>query len=217
MSRCALLRTLAAAILALAAGEAAADSLRCGTGIVQVGDSKLDLSARCGRPALVDQRVEERAAFGADGRPAPGRLSVTVEQWTFDFGPQEFIQLVTLEGGKIVRIERGGYGHAGAPVAEGEARKPPRARCDASALRVGDTKLDLLAKCGEPATSAAAVETRTLNAAGGARRAGQSAAVTTVEIETWTYDFGPQEFVHSAVLENGKVVRVDRGSYGYAR
>jgi hypothetical protein len=49
-----------AALLALAPPGARADSLRCDGGIVSVGDTKLDLLGKCGRPALEDVRAEER-------------------------------------------------------------------------------------------------------------------------------------------------------------
>ncbi len=38
-----------------------------------------------------------------------------------------------------------------------------------------------------------------------------------VELEVWTYDFGPQVLMRFAYLENGVVTRVETGSHGYAR
>ena len=38
-----------------------------------------------------------------------------------------------------------------------------------------------------------------------------------VRSETWTYDLGPDRFVVIATLEDGKVVSLERGGYGYAR
>ena len=185
---------LAAASLALAASSARADSMQCDGGIVSVGDSKLDLLAKCGRPALVDDCQHE----WFDGS---GRYEVAVAQWTYNFGPNRFLQVATLVAGKVVGIERGGYGYPPQLIHRGD-----RARCDSSALRVGDGKLDLLAKCGEPVFRDSTLEKRA-NGEGWA----------TVQVEVWTYDFGPQSFVNFATLENGKVVRVERGGYGYAR
>lgn len=71
---------------------------------------------------------------------------------------------------------------------------------------MGDGKLDLLEKCGEPVFRDPTLEKRAY---------GEGWA--TVQVEVWTCDFGPQSFVHFATLENGKVVRVERGGYGYAR
>jgi len=187
---------LSAAALALAVPPARAQSsLQCDGGIVSVGDSKLDLLGKCGNPTLVEERLAER--WGGSGH----YLAVTAEEWTYNFGPNRFLQFVTLVGGKVIRIERGGWGYTPRP-----AQTSPRARCDSLALRVGDAKIDLLEKCGEPVLRDSAVEDRW-----------DGVRTVSVQVEIWTYDFGPQSFVQSAILENGKVVRVERGNYGYAR
>jgi hypothetical protein len=38
-------------------------------------------------------------------------VTVQVEEWTYDFGKQRFIQFLTFEAGKVIRIRSGGYGH----------------------------------------------------------------------------------------------------------
>jgi hypothetical protein len=185
-------RCLLAAGLGLAAGRAAADSIRCDGGLVSVGDSRLDLLAKCGPPVL-----EEAEPILAT---ADVDLSLLIERWTYDFGPQRFIQVVSLRGGKVLRIESGGYGHeAPEPSRAGpEGAVPiPRARCQQDALRVGDRTYDVLARCGEPFS-------RDL-------RRGRALA------EVWTYDFGPQLLVRFVEFEAGRVVRIKTGSYGYSR
>lgn len=203
------------ALVLLAAGPAAADSsLRCDRGIVSVGDTKLDLLGKCGVPTLRDVREVERgqALVAQDGVIAVRGRSVAaeVEQWTYDFGPNHFTQLVTLEGGKITAIERGSYGYP--TDAAREVPGIPVARCDSSALQEGATKLDLLAKCGAPAS----IDRRTVERgatvdAGGGKRLVSS----TVELEVWSYNFGPNRFLHLVTLENGRVIQVERGGYGY--
>jgi hypothetical protein len=128
-----------------------------------------------------------------------------VERWTYNFGPNRFLQLVTLVNGKVAAVERGGYGYPPEKIAG--TQEPGRARCETSAIRVGDSKLDLLAKCGEPALQESRLE----------RRGDGAGRGRFVQVDVWTYDFGPQSFVQHATLENGKVVLVERGSYGYAR
>ena len=85
--------------------------------------------------------------------PVPGgtRATVTtVQRWTYNRGPNQFIQVVRLEGGLVTAVERGGYGY---DLGKAPASPPiPRARCDQLAIREGDTTLDLLARCGPPAT-----------------------------------------------------------------
>jgi hypothetical protein len=134
-----------------------------------------------------------------------------VEEWSYDFGPRRFVMHVRLARGKVVAIERGSYGYGPERLAAAQD-DGGRARCDASALRVGDAKLDLLAKCGPPA-----LQERT-----GVRPPTLVTSVTrhalaAVEVEVWTYDFGPQSFVQLVTLENGRVVKVESGGYGYAK
>ncbi|GEJ58879.1 DUF2845 domain-containing protein [Anaeromyxobacter diazotrophicus] len=185
-------RWVISAALALGSAAASADSIDCAGGIVSAGDSRLDLLAKCGPPAL--QEAEPILVT------ASGDLSLLLEWWTYNFGPQRFIHVVKLRGGKVLAIERGGYGYElpepprGAPR---DAAAIPRARCASDALRLGDRTFDVLAKCGEPVF-------RDLR-----RR-------ETV-IEVWTYDFGPSSFVRYVELEGGRLVRIRTGSYGYSR
>lgn len=200
MIRIALLACLGVS-LTLAPRVARADfALRCDGGIISVGDSKLHLLARCGSPALVEELVW----------PAPSgqRAAATVETWSYNFGPNQFLRFVTLVSGKVVNIELGSYGYP--PDQLLRRREPGRARCDSAALRVGDRKLDLLAKCGEPDLRESRLERR----GDGTKRRPAGIAV---QVEVWTYDFGPQHFVRHVTLENGKVLRIDGDGYGYAR
>jgi hypothetical protein len=211
-----MLRATLLALVLLPAAAAADGSMRCPGGLVSAGDSKIDLVGKCGWPALREDADGQVAVLrepgGAlwDRRVAAGR-----ERWTYDFGPSRFIQVVVLELGKVVAIERGGYGYE--REREPRAAPIPRARCTDPAFREGDTAYEVLARCGEPAFREARVELRTLAVTtdgGGAVVAAQSVTVT---VEVWTYDFGPSAFVRRLTLEDGKVVRVETGSYGYAR
>jgi hypothetical protein len=191
MSRRTVLRLLAAAALGAGASRAAADSIRCAGGIVAGGDSRLALLGKCGPPAL--QASEPLVA-------APlADASLAIERWTYDFGPDRFIQVVSLRGGRVIAVERGGYGHAASRPPEGAAGDRaaiPRALCAPEALRIGDVSLEVLAKCGDPAF-------RDL-------RPGRGGA------EVWTYDFGRRALIRFVELEGGRVVRIRTGSYGYA-
>jgi hypothetical protein len=202
------------AALLVPGAAAAAPSLRCGGALVSVGDSKLDLLGRCGHPTLRDERMEERARSDVD-RTGEGarvrRVLLTVERWTYDRGPRELVHVVTLEGGKVWAIERESFGYT-----EPE-RSLPRvqvATCEPAAIGVGDTRLELLATCGEPATADRRQELREASVAVSAGTVLTSAIA--VEHEIWTYNFGPHRFTQLVTLRDGTVVKVESGANGYS-
>lgn len=209
-------RLLLAAALILLAPRAGADSLRCDGGLVAVGDSKLDLLGKCGQPALREAVAEERASLQVDaaGTAVSGqRAAVTVERWTYNFGPRRFVQHVRLEGGLVTAVEQGGYGYD-LGAAPDLAPAIPRARCDQLGFHLGDSTFDLLARCGEPATRDVRVVTRTSSGPSG----GGAVAVTTATelVEVWTYDLGPRVLSRRLLIEAGRLVRIDTGGYGYS-
>jgi hypothetical protein len=107
----------------LSGALAQADGLRCENKLLRAGDSKYDARALCGQPDAEEHRVEKRTVRHQVSVPCPDgarrRCSSTVEEsvdvpidiWTYDFGPQRFVQYVIFEFDKIVKIESGNYGH----------------------------------------------------------------------------------------------------------
>lgn len=83
-----------AGALLLAAGPAAA-AIRCGTDLVDEGDSVIKLLEACGEPTL--------------GDPA---LYLGTAEWTYNFGPTGFITRVLIRDGRVERIEDLGRGVA---------------------------------------------------------------------------------------------------------
>ena len=104
------------------AGTARADGMRCQNRLVQSGATKYDVQALCGAPDATEQRSEKRAVRRqVNMRCADGiswctgyiedTVEVPVEEWTYDFGTQRFLQYLTFENGKLLRVRSGGYGH----------------------------------------------------------------------------------------------------------
>ena len=86
--------TLAAARPALA--------LRCGNNIVDVGDSKIEVLAKCGEPTLKEEVGED---FTRERDRRESRLSKRyVEKWTYNFGSTRFIYVITIRDGKVIDI-----------------------------------------------------------------------------------------------------------------
>jgi hypothetical protein len=199
------------ATVAAAVPARADSSIRCEGGLVSVGDARVDLLGKCGLPALEERRLSSRSVETVTSLRS---VDVVIDDWTYDFGPSSFVQVVRLENGRVRNVERLGYGHAR------DARPEPvhllRATCsDLAGIDEGDGKLDVLARCGEPALRDAWEETRAVYVQD--RREGLAAAESTTEqLETWTYDLGRNRFVQFVTFENGRVVRIRSGNYGYA-
>ncbi|MCK9419796.1 MAG: DUF2845 domain-containing protein [Nitrospirae bacterium] len=97
------------AFMAIPCVNAYADSLDCKGGIVSVGDSRVDLMTKCGEPDWKDSHNEEISErLDKDTR---NKLIVTVDEWTYNFGPSQFIRIVTMRNGRIADIRTGGYGY----------------------------------------------------------------------------------------------------------
>lgn len=98
--------------LALALGTAGSlFAFRCGSELVEKGDRKIEVLKKCGEPASVDEWEEIRPVppfrFGL---PSSGLEKVGVEEWTYNFGPQRFLQIYRFENGEVVEMRFGDYG-----------------------------------------------------------------------------------------------------------
>lgn len=87
--------------------------MRCGNGLVEVGDSMAAVRSLCGNPADVQRgsvvsatTVQAGAARGTVGSKAP------VETWTYDRGPNQLLVSIRFVDGKVVEIDTlHQYGH----------------------------------------------------------------------------------------------------------
>lgn len=97
-------------------------------------------------------------------------------------------------------------------------------RCGDRLISKGDSIYDVRSRCGEPQDATRRTETRTERrrvrvacANGEARCDREQEASVEVVVDEWTYDFGPQRFVHYLTFLDGKLARVATGSYGSQR
>lgn len=86
-------KIIALLLLTVSFSANAAESLRCGTNLVSAGATVVSLLEQCGKPAIGDAN---RTDFG---------------DWTYNFGPDEFMMKVSIRDSEITSIERLGYGY----------------------------------------------------------------------------------------------------------
>lgn len=88
--------------------------------------------------------------------------------------------------------------------------------CQNRVVSVGDPTSRVRSLCGEPTDVVQRTETR----ARAVHRRGPGGSIVsdsvavTVQLEQWTYDFGPSRFVRVLVFEDGRLVRIDTLGYG---
>jgi len=110
---------LALGVLSLAGSAHADGSLRCKTRLISPGAAAYEVRSVCGTPDDTQTRTESRTVRRAVSVPCnvgvcstlvDETVTVNVEEWIYDFGPQRFIQYLTFESGKLINIRSGNYG-----------------------------------------------------------------------------------------------------------
>lgn len=90
-------------LLSLPYSARAGDTFRCRDGqIVSVGDLLPEVYVKCGEPTFRDRRVES-SGVGND-RWGHGGF-VTVEDWIYNMGANEFMYRLIFSNNRLVRIE----------------------------------------------------------------------------------------------------------------
>jgi hypothetical protein len=176
-----------------------ADSISCDGGIVSGGESAVDLIMKCGQPEWKESYQEEIVDRSGPGQKQ--RTYVTVERWTYNFGPQQFLRIVTLRNGMIAGVRTGTYGKT-------KGGDDPGPACGDHVISVGDTRPDILNKCGEPFYKTSRQEEQKERFEDAVSR------TVVVTVEEWTYNFGPQRFMRVITFRNGTVVDIRTGGYG---
>lgn len=86
-------------------------TMRCNGGIVSIGDTAGEVIAKCGQPAFATQREQKKIKEGAKSSHERIITVVAVDDWTFNFGPDQFQYQVLFENSRVTRIESLGYGY----------------------------------------------------------------------------------------------------------
>jgi len=102
MRRVVMAMILGISMLALTT-SAHADVLRCGERLVDVGATIGEVKLKCGSPTARDRRSETRGS-------SDHFFTVTIDTWTYNFGPHDFLRTLTFVEGRLRNIEEGDYG-----------------------------------------------------------------------------------------------------------
>lgn len=109
-------------LLFVCADHSGAKGLRCDQKLVVVGDSIHRVLSRCGEPNDLRKRTETRvvrnaiqSACGVEQAQTCTRIveryvSVEIQEWVYDFGPQRLLRNLTFENGSLVKVQADGFG-----------------------------------------------------------------------------------------------------------
>ncbi len=97
-------------------------AFRCGDGFVSVGDSKVKVLSECGKPTSKEKvkvkkgkhyrTVEKEKDESSDAKRTylSKEKKKPVEKWYYNCGENDFIYVLTFEGGTLKSEETGSYG-----------------------------------------------------------------------------------------------------------
>jgi hypothetical protein len=84
---------------------------RCGNKLVAIGDTKVEVLAKCGQPDLIETEEMREVVTSAD-KDDLQKITTIVETWIYDLGPDRFVKILKFEGATLISIEDGSYGSA---------------------------------------------------------------------------------------------------------
>ena len=163
----------------------------CDGFLVSPGEKREEVVEKCGEPAWRDVRADE----GAEEGSLPG----ATEEWIYDFGHSQLLEFLRFRDGRLVTIRSGVHGFGGSRGAD----------CGYGAnLTLGDSKLEVVAKCGEP-TGGGTAGKEPLPPEGSDQRRQELLAR-----DQWVFDFGPEKFVHYLIFRHGRLMEIRSGGFG---
>jgi hypothetical protein len=183
-------------------------ALRCGNKLVDIGDRKIEVLEKCGNPLFVENWQEEIILYRSRLERQIRRISSNyIEKWTYNFGANRFIYFLRFVNGRLNRIEEGVLGS--------DRLIPPLPQPDCGQrVEIGDRRIDVIRKCGQPVATEKRENLRVTTSS--TQEADVFAdRVSQVDIEEWTYNFGPIHFLLFIRLQSGRVANMEFGDYGF--
>jgi hypothetical protein len=178
----------------------AAADYRCADENISVSASSAELLAKCGEPDWKQTRTEE--ILVTVGKDTQRKSITTLEEWTYNIGPDRFMRIFRLRDGKVASMQIGGYGFS--------QEQTGRAPCSDQAILTGESIADVTVKCGPPAGKdkrEVVIQERIDD---------NTSRKITLMNEDWTFNSGPDRFLRVITFRDGKVTGSRFGGYGYA-
>jgi hypothetical protein len=96
---------LLSVLLLSLASAAEADNFRCPNGeIVSTGDNQSVVAMKCDPPTYKSARTESIAGYKG------ATILVSVEEWTYNEGPNRLVHILTFRNGQLDSVQTAGFG-----------------------------------------------------------------------------------------------------------
>lgn len=174
--------------------------LSCKGQTVNIGETEHEVTAKCGEAAFKEQRTVTVEETTTEGTGATTKTTTTIDEWSYDFGPEELIQSYRFEKGILKDISSRGFG----PTHDFSI-DPCR---NGAALTVGDSTVETYVKCGEPIAKEKLKNKVIESDYGVIKRR------TTVPVVEWTYRYGRDLPGYTITFENGVAVDIRTREFG---
>lgn len=206
-------------------------ALSCGNRIVDIGDRKIEVFQKCGEPTFIEKwktesttLIEKKTRKSSKDRLTSQESTQEtkteyIEEWTYNFGPNRFIQFLTFTNDRLTAIEAGSYGFKGDFPTDFD-----KTRCG-DLVRKADRKIEVIIKCGEPAFESTRTEEKSTSKIDSKKVGDRKIVINKsteyqedkffLTITKWSFNFGPNYFLQFITFENGKVIKSEHGDYGY--
>lgn len=83
--------------------------------------------------------------------------------------------------------------------------------CIGGIVSVGDSRVDLVMKCGEPDWKDSHDEVISERLDSVTKRK------LIVAVDVWTYNYGPSQLIRIVTMKNGRIAEIQTGGYGYMK
>lgn len=107
----AMLAALLVAVLHTAVSAQEAGSMMCRNGIVSRGDTIPEVVKKCGPPTFAFQREQTEVDLKRRHSGVRTIRKILIDDWTYNFGPNEFMYQLIFENGRVARIESLDWGY----------------------------------------------------------------------------------------------------------
>lgn len=169
-----------------------AQAFYCGEQLIEIGAPEEAVLRKCGAPDHSEAWEEEWLQKAGDAFERS--VSVPFAEWIYDSGANRLLRVLLFRDGVLKHIESRTY----APGSGAE--------CSARIIEVGETKYEVLRKCGQP-TARKQVTEKHLDPLDPVNR--RRYPVTT---ERWTYRSQGEALPRVIVFRNRRVIEVEVGA-----